>query len=82
MSNNTGSMVGLHQESWLPCPHCGSRKNLVLQHNIVITSPFYGKYKLFCTQCKLTTDVYPTEQEAVDSWNSFARDKEENGAGI
>lgn len=77
-----GKMVGLHHERWEPCPHCGLRKNLILQHNTAIASPFYGKYRLYCAACKITTDVYPTEQEAVQSWNSFARDKEENGAGI
>lgn len=61
---------------WESCPNCQSR-DLILSRT---PEDAYNRpnqeaptqYRMYCRKCNLTTDWYPTEEDAVSSWNEYA----------
>lgn len=58
-------------EKLKPCPFCGGEAKLYY-------TEFYEEFAVQCTWCKADRYGYPTEQEAINAWNTRVESKPKN----
>lgn len=53
-----------------PCPFCGSER---IETNIISDTP---QAYLKCRRCGIEQSIYPTEENAIEAWNTRAKESE------
>lgn len=56
--------VSEHEEKLKPCPFCGGRAR--------IGTDGEEGHTVFCTSCKVETNIYEDERTAIEAWNRRA----------